>query len=122
MLDNETEFYSTLFESTKPVRNSIRPHTESLRVEPVVPKEGSQCWRILKKFVENSGIIFTGDLMRMYIARYGARIGDLRHKYGWNIQTSKVKKGKVQYTLEEDQYYNLYMKKFEIFGDDLNYN
>jgi|TARA_R110002020_G_scaffold243659_1_gene457176 hypothetical protein len=122
MLDNETEYYSTLFDATKPMRESIRPHREVIRNEPTMPKEGSQCWRILKKFVENSGIIFTGDLMRMYIARYGARIGDLRHKYGWNIQTSKVKQGKMQYTLEEDQYYNLYMKKFEIFGDDLNYN
>ena len=122
MLNSESEFYSTLFDATKPMRQSIRPHREVLHNDPKMPKKNSQCWKILKRFVESNGILFTGDFMLMYIARYGARIGDLRNKYGWTITTKKIKQGKTQYTLDEDEYYRLYMKKFEIFGDDLNFN
>ena len=119
MTSNESEFYKTLSEVTEPLKNSIRPHRESFKAEPIVPKRNSQCWRILRKFVQNDGILYTGDFMLMYIARYGARIGDLRNKFGWDITTKKIKQGKTRYTLDEDQYYRLYMKKFDIFGDDV---
>ena len=122
MLSNEEEFYEILNEVTEPLKNSIRPTTEVLRTEPKMPRRGSQSWRILKSFTENLGILYTGDFMKMYIARYGARIGDLRNKYGWNIETSKVKQGKMKYTLEFSEYNKLFLNRFEIFGDDLKFN
>ena len=122
MLNSESEFYTALNEVVSPLKKSIRSTRKVLKNEPRMPKRGTQCYRILKRFVESNGTLYTGDFMLMYIARYGARIGDLRNKYGWTITTKKVKQGKTKYTLDEDEYYRLYMKKFDIFGDDLNFN
>lgn len=115
---SEKEFYEILNEVTEPLKNSVRPDREVLRNEPKMPRRGSQSWRILKKFTENLGILYTGDFMKMYIARYGARIGDLRNKYGWNIQTERVKQGKMKYTLEFSEYNKLFVKRFDVFGND----
>jgi hypothetical protein len=117
---SEKEFYENLDEVTKPLKKSIRPTTEVLRTGTKMPRRGSQSWRILKKFTENLGILYTGDFMKMYIARYGARIGDLRNRYGWNIQTERVKQGRMKYTLEFSEYNKLFTNRFEIFGDQLN--
>jgi hypothetical protein len=120
MLNSESEFYENLNEVTEPLKNSIRSDREVLKNEPKMPRRGSQSWRILKRFTDNFGILYTGDFMKMYIARYGARIGDLRNKYGWNIETSKVKQGKMKYTLEYSEYFKLFSGKDEFFGADSN--